>query len=195
VKICCIDSAKLPAAWAGKSGSFADDFFSCFSASDIRWVERPDAETNNAYKQIIPYVVVRQNSGLILCYLRQGSETRLHGLYSCGIGGHIDIEDAKDTFEKTVMAGMMRELREELVDFDISKMQISYKGIINDTQTTVGQVHLGLVFLASCQDGFGPGPSPQAAEAELAGMEWKTLEEARALKKESWSDLALDLIN
>ena len=189
MKICCVETVRLPAAWAGRTAAIADDIFSLLSTEDIRWVERSEAETNNAYRQIIPYVMVQQSTGQILCYPRHGTESRLHGLYSCGIGGHIDIQDSQDTFEGTVISGMMRELREELAGFQEDQVELAYKGIINETATLVGQVHLGLVYAASCRPGYVPQPG-----AELAGMEWKTLEELRLYKKESWSDLALELL-
>ena len=189
MKICCVETARLPGSWIGKTTTIADDFFSCLSVKDISWIERSDAENDSSYKQIIPYVVVRQSTGNILCYPRHGTESRLHGLYSCGIGGHIDIQDAHDTFQQTVIDGMMRELREELADFREDKVELVYKGLIYEAETSVGQVHLGLVYTSCCL----PGYVPQPAE-ELAGMEWKTPNDLRFAKKELWSDLALELI-
>jgi predicted NUDIX family phosphoesterase len=189
MKICCVETARLPAEWVGGTAALAVDFFTFLSAADIRWIERSEAETNNAYKQIIPYVVVRQSMGRILCYPRHGAESRLHGLISCGIGGHIDIHDVQDTFEKTVITGMIRELREELAGFREDQIDLVYNGIIHEADTDVGQVHLGLVYTAACKPGYVPQPGE-----ELAGMEWKTPEELQLVKKERWSDLALGLL-
>jgi len=190
MKICCVDTNRLPAEWTAGTVARAVDFFSFVSAADIRWVERSEAETNSAYKQIIPYIIVRQNNGLILCYPRHGAESRLHGFYSCGIGGHIDSDDARDTFKETVAAGMKRELNEELADFREDRVELVYRGIINETESAVGQVHLGLVYTAQCLGDYAPQPSE-----ETAGMEWKALEELKLVNKELWSDLALGLIN
>ncbi|MDR2924149.1 MAG: NUDIX domain-containing protein [Treponema sp.] len=190
MKICCVDTIKLPVEWTAGTAARAVDFFSFVSAADIRWVERSEAETNSAYKQIIPYIVVLQNSGRILCYPRHGAESRLHGFYSCGLGGHIDLDDARDTFEKTVSACLTRELKEELANFREDGVELVYRGIINETESAVGQVHLGLVYTALCADGYAPQPSE-----ETAGMEWKTPEELKLVKKELWSDLALEIIS
>jgi predicted NUDIX family phosphoesterase len=190
MKICCINTIRLPDVWINKTAAQAIDFFSCLSVTDIEWVERSEAETNNAYKQIIPYVVVQQNTGHILCYPRHGAESRLHGFYSCGIGGHIDIQDAKDTFEQTVIAGMMRELNEELAGFKADQAELVYRGIINESKTDVGQVHLGLVYIARCRSGYVPEPAE-----ELKGMDWKTPQELRQLNLELWSGLALELLS
>jgi predicted NUDIX family phosphoesterase len=189
MKICCVDTAALPAEWTAGTAARAVDFFSFVDASCIRWIERSEAETNSAYKQIIPYIVVRQNGGRILCYPRHGAENRLHGFYSCGIGGHIDIDDARDTFEKTVAAGMARELTEELADFREDRVELVYRGVINETQSAVGQVHFGLVYTAQCLGDYAPQPSE-----ETTGMEWKTTDELKLVRKELWSDLALELI-
>jgi predicted NUDIX family phosphoesterase len=189
MKICCVETAALPAEWTAGTAALAVDFFSFVDASRIRWVERSEAETNSAYKQIIPYIVV-QSGGRILCYPRHGTESRLHGFYSCGIGGHIDINDARDTFEETAAAGMMRELKEELADFREDRVELVYRGVINETESAVGQVHLGLVYAARCLGDYAPQPSE-----EIAGMEWKTPEELKLVRKELWSDLALELIN
>jgi len=188
MKICCVDTNRLPAEWTAGTASRAVDFFSFFSTADIRWVERSEAETNGAYKQIIPYIVVMRSGGRILCYPRHGAESRLHGFYSCGIGGHIDIDDARDTFKETVAAGMRRELNEELADFREDAVELVYRGIINEAESAVGQVHLGLVYTALCPGDYAPKPSE-----ETAGMEWKTPEELKLVKKELWSDLALEL--
>src|SRR5205814_9995626 len=56
--------------------------------SNLEYLNRSAAEQDRRYKQLIPYVLVICN-GKILRYRRGrgGQETRLHGLYSVGIGG------------------------------------------------------------------------------------------------------------
>src|SRR5213593_2530317 len=83
------------------------------SSSHILYLNRSEAEQDRRYKQLIPYVLVICN-GKILRYRRGrgGQETRLHGLYSVGIGGHISEED-HGLFSKCLgyHEGMMREVR------------------------------------------------------------------------------------
>lgn len=189
MKICCVETVKLPPAWIKGTSVLAADFFETARDSDMRWVERSDAETDPAYKQIIPYIVMRDSAARILCYPRHGSEERLHGLYSCGIGGHIDESDHKGGFAETVKAGMFRELAEEIRNFDPERVNLVYKGIINETDTPVGAVHLGLVYLAVSKAAYRPEPSE-----ETAGMAWKTIGELKSLNMERWSRLALKLI-
>lgn len=155
----------------------------------MRWIERSEAETNPSYKQIIPYIVMQDSQSRILCYPRHGTEKRLHGLLSCGIGGHIDEGDKKGAFAETVKTGMLRELSEEISNFNPEMVTLAYKGIINELDTPVGHVHLGLVYLAVCKVGYKPEPS-----GETAGMAWKTMAQLTSLNMEQWSWLALKLI-
>src|ERR1041385_4265907 len=92
------------------------------SSSRLVYRNRSEAEQDKRYKQLIPYVLIICN-GRILRYRRGkgGQETRLHGLFSVGIGGHISEED-HDLFSSDVgyQEGMRRELMEE-VEIDEAK--------------------------------------------------------------------------
>src|SRR5712664_632500 len=84
--------------------------------SKLLYLNRSDAEQDRRYKQLIPYVLILCN-GKILRYQRGkgGQETRLHGLCSVGIGGHISEED-HGLFSRQLgyLEGMRRELKEEV---------------------------------------------------------------------------------
>src|SRR6185503_11968527 len=86
------------------------------SPSQILYLNRSEAEQDKRYKQLIPYVLILCNDR-ILRYRRGkgGQETRLHGLFSVGIGGHISEED-HGLFSKQLgySEGMRRELLEEV---------------------------------------------------------------------------------
>src|SRR5688572_6624833 len=58
--------------------------------SQITYLNRSEAELDKRYKQLIPYVLILCGDR-ILRYRRGkgGQETRLHGLFSVGIGGPI----------------------------------------------------------------------------------------------------------
>src|SRR5512139_840255 len=60
------------------------------SPARLVYLNRSEAEHDPRYKQLIPYVLLICGD-IILRYRRGrgGQETRLHGLYSVGIGGHI----------------------------------------------------------------------------------------------------------
>lgn len=189
MKICCVPTEKLPARWISNTCSLPEDFFAQVRGEDLSWIERREAEINSAYKQLIPYAVFQNPEGLLLCYPRQGGEKRLHGLFSCGIGGHVDQGDQGADIFETISRGIQRELSEEISNFDPASVNLEYRGIINDADTPVGQVHLGLVYLAQCAPGFEP-----AAGDELKGMAWKSREDLALLPKESWADLAFKLL-
>ncbi len=115
------------------------------SVSQMVYLNRSDAERDKRYKQLIPYVlVICDNKILRYRRGRGGQETRLHGLYSVGIGGHISEEDHElfSTDRGGYREGMRRELREEVAIADLNEAAVA---VINDDSTEVGYVHFGVV--------------------------------------------------
>lgn len=106
------------------------------------FLPRPEAEADPAYKQIISYVIIRRGKDVFsTCRLNKGGESRLHGLISLGIGGHINPVDAcNDILEH----GMRRELEEE-VALSTEPLSLTPIGFINDDKNDVGKVHLGML--------------------------------------------------
>lgn len=114
---------------------------------------RRDVEEDPSFKQLIPYVIfqhVQDGQPTLFQYTRgsgQG-EGRLHSKRSVGIGGHISADDAEGD-GAPYEVGLQRELDEEV------NIQTAYTpkcvGLINDDQTPVGQVHLGVVYLYTCE--------------------------------------------
>lgn len=188
MKVCCIPVSKLSNEVVKSTKSFKLDFSDFIRDEDIVWIERPVAEKDFSFKQIIPYVVLQKSDGKIACYQRHGSEKRLHGLYSCAVGGHIDEPDKATTFIETMQKGMIRELIEELANFDKSKITLKYLGFIHEIESEVGLLHIGIVYLGKCAEGYLPKETD-----ETRGLEWKTIEELKELKTELWSKLALEL--
>ena len=85
--------------------------------------------------------------------------------------GHINKDDAADetqagesdaaeSFHSVLVEGMNREIREEV--FVGEDPELSLAGLINDDSTPVGQVHLGLVYLARLSE-----PCVAVRETEL----------------------------
>lgn len=104
---------------------------------------RNEVEEDPNFKQLIPYCVFR--CGEEVFHYRRGKlqgEGRLHSKRSIGIGGHISSED--DTGSGPVYReGMQREILEEV--FLETAFRESCVGLINDDETEVGRVHLGIV--------------------------------------------------
>src|ERR1043166_2490158 len=114
--------------------------------SQITYLNRSEAERDKRYKQLIPYVLVLCQDR-ILRYRRGrgGQETRLHGLYSVGIGGHISEEDhGLFTNALGYREGMRREIMEEIAVPEVNESAVA---VINDDSTEVGYVHFGVVHL------------------------------------------------
>jgi len=121
------------------------------SSAELTYLNRSDAEQDKNFKQLIPYVLVICN-GRILRYRRGkgGQETRLHGLYSVGIGGHISEEDHTLFSEnRGYWEGMRREIMEEVA---VEEVKESVVAVINDDSTEVGYVHFGVVHVMHVAD-------------------------------------------
>src|SRR5215212_4151503 len=98
------------------------------------YLNRSEAEQDKRYKQLIPYVLLVCDDK-ILRYRRGrgGEETRLHGSYSVGIGGHISDEDhGLFSTDNGYQDGMRREVREEV---DIDEVKEASVAVINDDST------------------------------------------------------------
>ena len=115
---------------------------------NIEWKDRGLAESDEAVKQVIPYLIIESDiDGKIAYYQRKGSEKRIHGLHSVGIGGHVNPIDFKegDSFIKFILRSAKRELLEEFSEV-VPSDSIKFLGMINEEKTKVGRTHLGLVF-------------------------------------------------
>ncbi|HEX2883435.1 MAG TPA: hypothetical protein VHQ42_02565 [Candidatus Limnocylindria bacterium] len=107
-----------------------------------RYLDRLVAEDDPSVKQLIPYVVLRDDARTFLMRRTDaGGDARLHGKASIGVGGHLN---PVDHGEDALMAGLRREWDEELaVDWT---PEFRLVGLLNDDTNPVGAVHLGVVF-------------------------------------------------
>ena len=117
------------------------------------FTDRTPAETNESLKQVIPYVYLTHGDSVLLSQrLSGGSESRLTGKYALGFGGHINpIDEDNPSLDSPILAGLRRELFEELGLTDLSGL--TYKGLINLDATAVERVHVGLVYHLPLSDG------------------------------------------
>lgn len=153
------------------------------------YLNRSEAEHDKRYKQLIPYVLLLCN-GKILRYRRGkgGQETRLHGLFSVGIGGHISDEDHGlfSSSEAGYQDGMRRELMEEVAVEAVNAKPVA---VINDDSTEVGQVHFGVVHVMHV-----PDESVAGRRSGIVAPEFIPIAEAAkdAGAYESWSRFCLE---
>lgn len=152
---------------------------------------RAEMEHDPSFKQLIPYVIFQHRDGdgrrWLFHYTRgrgQG-EKRLHAKRSIGVGGHISIDDSQRE-SPPYDEGMRRELAEEVLIG--SRYRERCIGLINDDETDVGRVHLGVVHLFELES-----PNVRSNEADLADAGFATLETLAADLDafESWSQICL----
>ena len=148
---------------------------------------REEAERNDEYYQIIPYIVLKDADRFFATRrTKNQSESRLHNMYSIGIGGHIN---ENDQFGRNIILySLERELNEEI---NISHFSTPlFIGVINDHSVSVSNYHLGLVFLIECQSEF-----VSVKERDKMTGQWLTLGDARDYydEMESWSKILLDM--
>ena len=164
-----------------------------FVQGTARFIPRPQAEENPAYKQLIPYVIMSYE-GKYLTYVRgrRAGETRLVGNRSIGIGGHINPGDNEvplfDTdFREMYLTAVEREVAEE-VSVETGHTD-SIVALLNDDSNEVGSVHLGVVHLWILD-----APKVSKREQMITQMAFKTAAELQQVRDtmETWSRLCLD---
>src|SRR5947207_2971973 len=158
------------------------------STSRLVYRNRSEAEHDKRYKQLIPYVLLICKDR-ILRYLRGkgGQETRLHGLYSVGVGGHISEEDhGLFSTGPGYHDGMRRELMEEVA---VEEEKESAVAVINDDSTEVGCVHFGVVHVMHV-----PNETIVGRRSGIVGPEFIPITEAVKDPSgyESWSRFCLE---
>ena len=147
------------------------------------------------FPQILPYITIMDTDGKYLTYSRNGTESRLHGSRSIGIGGHIDLEDmfsnyGSNNILNTIGNAMCRELKEEAsitIDaFTNKAISNLFSKLIVDTSNPVGKVHVGLFTTL-----VYPEANPQE---ELHDAKWLTVDELKANidEYENWSKLIIE---
>ncbi len=150
---------------------------------------RDAVEEDPSFKQLIPYCIFRHD-GKLFHYTRgkaQG-EGRLHSKRSIGIGGHISSEDHTGC-SAVYQEAMRREISEEVfLESDYTERCL---GLINDDETEVGRVHLGIVHVFDLE-------APKVRPREQSIMETgfaQPSELAREIERfETWSQICLKFL-
>ena len=167
-----------------------------FSPEHVGYQPRHQVENDPGFKQLIPYVIFRHQAAdggqTVFQYTRgtgQG-EGRLHRKRSVGIGGHISSTDAEVGVDAhPYREGMRRELDEEVI------IETPYEsrcvGLINDDQSEVGRVHLGVVHLFDVQQ-----PNVRPRESEIVESGFRPVEAILADLSgfETWSQICMEAL-
>ncbi len=157
---------------------------------------RSVAEQNPEFKQLIPYCIFRYTDAAGVPHLfqytrgRGQGENRLHSKRSIGVGGHISTVDAIDADGGDLyQAGLARELAEE-VEIDTA-YEMQCVGLINDDETEVGRVHLGVVHLYDVA-----APRVTSRETDILESGFRPVSELLSAVEhfETWSKICLEAL-
>ncbi len=160
------------------------DGFAELVAREGSFRPRPAMEIDPSFKQVIPYLVLRDGERFFLMRrTRAGGDARLFDRYSIGVGGHLNPGD------KDLAGGLRREWAEEVAaDFEPAFRLVA---LLNDDTTEVGSVHLGAVYVADAE-------GRPVAIRELDKLEGSFAEPAAvaavADKLETWSRLTFEYL-
>jgi predicted NUDIX family phosphoesterase len=175
--------------FSADTGTYLDELL---NAANTSYRPRSEMEEDTSFKQLIPYVIIRRIDGdttTIFEYTRgkgQG-EKRLHAKRSVGIGGHISSDDeAAETSLHPYEEGMRRELDEEvIIDTPYTQKCV---GLINDDETPVGQVHLGVVHILDVES-----PNVRPREEDILDCGFRPVQELLDNLDgfETWSQICL----
>lgn len=126
--------------WLGVTTAGLDAFESIVARDGV-FRDRAAMEQDRTWKQVIPYLVLRDGLRYFLMRrTRAGGDTRLHDRWSIGVGGHLNPGDVD------LAGGLRREWAEEIEADFVPRFHLV--GLLNDDTTEVGSVHVGAVYIA-----------------------------------------------
>lgn len=153
-------------------------------AREGRFEARDAMEGDPAFKQVIPYLVLRDGARYFLMRrTRAGGDARLHDRWSIGVGGHLNPGDAD------VYGGLRREWREELDAAFVPDFHPI--ALLNDDTTEVGAVHIGVIVVADAA-----GRPVRVRETDKLDGAFVEPAEVRAVadRLETWSALVFEAL-
>ncbi|HPH11482.1 MAG TPA: NUDIX domain-containing protein [Thermotogota bacterium] len=150
------------------------------------YISREEAETDDNYRQIIPYCIFFNNdSQRFLIYKRTkiGKETRLRDKYSIGVGGHVNPSDGFGW--EAINNAMRREAQEELGVIPRKTLGDIY---IELNESDVDRVHLGIARLVY---GYEEILKPSN---EIVSWDYVSIQDLLKYPLESWSKFCVERI-
>ncbi len=151
------------------------------------FMDREKAEYDNTVKQIIPYVILRQDGRyFLLRRLKKQTEARLHDKLSLGVGGHIN--PSEEASEDVLEAGLLRELHEEVSVETIRAL--TCVGFLNENNGGVSDYHAALVYLLEAEG------QVSVLETEKMSGRWVEVSELKTCldRLETWSKIVVERV-
>jgi len=171
------------AGWYGLRTGGLDEFVIAVER-DGRYEPRTEMERDPTFKQIIPYLVLRDGARYFLMQrTNAGGDARLHGRYSIGVGGHLNPGDGG------LLGGLRREWAEELIADFVPDFRLV--ALLNDDTTEVGAVHLGAVYEA---DVAGRPVAVREKDKLTGGFVSPGAVAAVVERLETWSQLTFEFL-
>ncbi len=176
-------------------GLYTGEFDRTALLNECTPMRRRDAEEDFSVIQLVSVFIIR-NRDRYLTYKRTKRlpESRLHGVYSIGFGGHLNPSDLLpllNIFDPAVGVPLLeRELREEIKFESLGPTAISYGGLLYDNSREVSKQHLGLAYEVQAEsDHFEIGE-----RGFLIDAKYETLDEIRQRRHdfENWSLLLME---
>ncbi|MEM9459418.1 MAG: hypothetical protein AAGF11_34890 [Myxococcota bacterium] len=180
------------------------------------WIgPRGQLERDPSFRQLIPYIVMTRGSHVAV-YRRAvaGGEERLHGRWSLGLGGHVELGDlavgyGPDGGAVSESAGATVDLWDAVercahreMDEEIRGARFAQKrwiGFLADDSTEVSRVHLGIVGIWTLMEGEIQPGDPSIGALELVHVDSLTAREGEGEGEgegngrwERWSALLLE---
>ncbi|MDP3728622.1 MAG: NUDIX domain-containing protein [bacterium] len=155
---------------------------------------RGNLEQDSTQKHPIPYVlIVNPLKGLVYAYQRsskkeEAHESRLHGKWSLGVGGHVEQADSEHA--NPIRLCLEREVDEE-VQINGNITSISLLGYINNSDP-VGLVHFGILYLLETDaDEISPADKEMKQGKFMSLSELEEICNSPDCTVEEWSQIAL----
>ena len=116
---------------------------------NLTYINRPEAELRTDVRQLVAYVMLRDDIGRVLTYRRgaySAAHMMLRGARCLGFGGHIQMDDSHSLFgqfDGGVFMASTREVAEELAGVTPQSLEIC--GAINDHSSPEGTKHIAII--------------------------------------------------
>ncbi len=141
----------------------------CWAVTDLNflfpplWRSRPELEHDEGFLQPIPYLALQNESNALWTYRRRSGDARVDGRRSCGVGCHVELQDAAASASATLLNALNRETAEELGLPPAEVPLARPRALVYEHLSAIGRVHLGVLYTARWNRASQPCPPDHEA--------------------------------